>query len=107
MNLMRTAGSGHIFDMRRWAKQKVWHIETYPEELNKANQDANAQTAMLGVRVNDEHVQTVLARLKSECSGVMGAKTREASHEGMNEAGALFVMLNEQIGHVLKQIDQG
>jgi len=37
MNLMRTVGSCHLFDMKRWTEERVWHVEPFPEELNTAN----------------------------------------------------------------------
>lgn len=106
MALMRTVGQGHLLDLRAWHERREWHPEAYPNELNLANRDANGQTALLGVRVHDDSVRSLLQRLKSECNGLMGARDREASIDAYNEASALFVLLNERMGALLREMDE-
>ena len=105
MKLMQSVGSAHLFDMRRWAKDREWHVERYPDDTNSAIQTSNAQTAMLGVRVRNEDVKNLLWRLKHEADTITAAKTPKMAQTAIGEASTLFVLFNEKIGQVLIELD--
>jgi hypothetical protein len=105
MKLMQTTAAAHQSDMTQYGKNGIWQKVRYSDEINKDSQFANAQSAILGVRERNDDVRELLQLLKSETTTVVRAKSREESEKAIQSVGRLFVSLNDQIGRVLRSMD--
>lgn len=105
MTLMQATTALHQFDLLSYVRVGKWHHELYPAEIDRDDQLANAATAILGVRVRDEEVRTLLQQSKDRLYEATVLSTNiENSRLAMREAGNKFVELNERIGEVLRTL---
>lgn len=106
MKLMQATSRISHFDIMAFRKHGRKGVESYPEKINSDDQIANAQTALLGVRVRDEAVRTLLQQLKDHlCAATVFSTSEEESEVAMCAAGDKFAELNQRIGQVLRLID--
>jgi len=106
MKVMQTTSSLHHFELMSYRKHGRRHAEPIPQEVNNANQQANAETAMLVVRVRDEAVRTLLQEFKQHLGvAFISHEIEERQHE-LNVAGQVFVTLNNRIGKVIRVLDE-
>jgi hypothetical protein len=105
MNLMRTSGAMHHKDHMTFKQTGQWQKQLYGEELSDANRLAMARTTMLTVRVRDGKVRELVARLKGYTADALISKTPEKSDAAAYEMSVVFEKLNEQIGELLRELD--
>lgn len=105
LKLMQNAGAHHHFDLVSIGKHGKRHQEPYPEDINLGGQFANARTALLGVRVRDEEVRSLLKQLKDESTFAFLDHDKDMRESYMQAAGSTFVELNNRIGEILRKLD--
>jgi|SRR5271170_4786890 len=106
MKLMQTTTALHHADLMSYHEEGKWPTKPYPADTERENMLANAQTALLGVRVYDDVVRERLQQLKDKCTfGTLPFSDEALSRAAMREAGIIFVQLNKRIGEVLRSLD--
>lgn len=106
IKLMQTTTKLHLVDVSNYRKHGRRGVEPYPEQVDSDDQLANAQTALLGVRVRDEAVRTLLQQMKDAlCKATLLSRSEEESDLAMRIAGSKFVELNQRIGRVFRLLD--
>lgn len=106
MRLMRSNYSLHHADLMSYSECGVQRPR--PLNLDNENMLANAQTALLSVRVRDEIVREKLQQLKDKCTaGTVAFPDLSQTRKAMSEAATIFDELNRRIGEVLRTVDNG
>jgi hypothetical protein len=106
MRLMQATHKIHHFDVTMYRKNGNHHDTPYPEEVGLELQEANARTALLGVRVRDDRVRALLQEVKDELNeATMFSVSEEHSQSCMKLAGEKFVEMNKRIGEVLRSFE--
>jgi len=75
-------------------------------ELDEREMQANALTAKLGVRVDDEEVRRLLKKLKDQLLETTLYSSRQGRENAMHKSTFIFVELNERIGEIVRAINR-
>jgi len=106
MDMARQTGKMHHHDLMGYRTTGIFHLQTYPDDVNENFRAATALTSMLSVRVNDHEVRALTAAFKSAASDVGVAKNPADSDSSMDTMSQLFIELQERIGIVLRALDE-
>jgi hypothetical protein len=105
IKVIQNASACHHVDKMSIRKNGKRGQEPYPEAINLGVQLANARTALLGVRVHDEEVRSLLKRFKDQCSFAFLDDDEDMREALIQAAGSSFVELNNRIGKILRLLD--
>jgi hypothetical protein len=107
MKLMQTTQAIHRVDLQNFRKfGKQQGDDPYPSDIDDACMGANAQTAMLSVRVQDDAVRNLTQQLKDELTrATLMPPSKEVAQLAMIAATKGFVTVNKRIGEVLRSLD--
>lgn len=104
-NLIRATARAQLHDAARHKAGDKWGITPLGEDIDDSLLEAQRSTGRFGVRILDHSVRDLNHKLKAACAATSLAKTAEISAARMEEAGDVYVQLNERIGEVLRGLE--
>lgn len=106
MQLMRSTAQINHEDVMALRKTGRWGRQLVGDELAENHRLANARVTMLRVRVREPAVRNLVRDLQANGASLVMCGSEQESTRHLRTLSDLFDSLNEQIGGLLRHIDE-
>jgi hypothetical protein len=103
--LARFAGQAHHQDLLAYRGSGAWRKRPLTEEVNQGFLTAQTSVGRLRVRVGDQRVRQLAELLSTVCTNAVLSANEGASEHALRDMMAVLTDLQEQIGAILRNLD--
>ena len=89
----------------KYASTGKWGEAEFSDSLNRHRLQATTKIIMVSVRVHDERVKELSAKLKDTGDEIFGAGSEEEAQTAFGRMVAVIGPFHKRVGEVLKKID--